>query len=82
VRCTVPWCFLLIAFEVINSFICKGGGNAIIILKILGTTIQTVVTRAAKYPQLCALLYAVEHSSFLSNLCRHVCTDMSWLSAL
>jgi hypothetical protein len=32
-----------------------GGGNAIIMLKILGTTIQTVVTRAAKYSQVVCL---------------------------
>jgi len=37
-------------------------------LKILGTTIQTVFTRAAKYPQLCCLLYAVQHSSLKLSL--------------
>jgi hypothetical protein len=82
VRCVVTWCFLHIAFEERNSFVCKGERNAIIILKILGTFIQTVVTRAAMYPHLCALLCAVEPSSFLSFLGRHICAGMSRLSVL
>ena len=53
---TVIWRFLFGACEPIRVFACKGK-TAVVVMKISGATLHTVVARATKRPEICAPLY-------------------------